>query len=322
MKTVLSKCASIIILLMAVNAAMPLMASQDEDKLVIVSGLIKDNVTKRPLASANITVPGTNIGTVANAEGKFSLKLPAVYKDKTIEVSHIGYHNSSLPLSTTPLSGITIWMKPYSNLLNEIIVYSNNPRQIVEEAISKIAMNYSDKNNMLTAFYRETVQKRNRYISISEALIDIFKTPYAKRSIDRDRVQVLKGRKLLSQNRKDTLSVKLAGGPYLSIFMDVIKNQNLLLNKNDLTYYDFWIEDPVSIDNRLQIVIGFRPRIKSEIALLYGKLYIDRQQLALSRAEFNLDLTDKVKAVSTILLKKPMGLRFHPQEMRDRKSVV
>ena len=52
---------------------------------------------------------------------------------------------------------------------------------------------------MLTGFYRETAQKGRRYINISEAIIDIYKTPYANRNVDRDRVQIYKGRKLLSQ---------------------------------------------------------------------------------------------------------------------------
>ena len=43
-------------------------------------------------------------------------------------------------------------------------------------------------------------------------MIDIYKTPYNEGS-DRDRVQVYKGRKLLSQKRTDTLAVKLLGGP-------------------------------------------------------------------------------------------------------------
>ena len=55
------------------------------------------------------------------------------------------------------------------------MVYGNNPRVIVEEAIKKIPVKYSGNDNMLTAFYRETVQKRRRYISVSEAVMDVYK---------------------------------------------------------------------------------------------------------------------------------------------------
>ena len=304
-----------VFILISINVCLPSLATNSSDKLIVVSGLIKDKNSKSALGSVNITVPGTNIGTVSNAEGRFALKVPVAYKDKMLEVSHVGYVNSQLPLSASRLSGVTIWLMPYSNSLNEIIVYPNNPRYLVEDVIRKIPSNYSNISNMLTAFYRETVQKRSRYISISEAVIDIYKSPYTPRLIDKDRVEVLRGRQLLSQKSSDTLSVKLAGGPYLSIFMDLIKNRDLLLNTNDLMFYEFWMEEPVSIDNRLQLVIGFEPRYEADIALLKGKLYIDREQLALSRAEFNLDLRNKNKAIETILLRKPTGLRFHPQEM-------
>lgn len=49
-------------------------------------------------------------------------------------------------------------MIPAPNLLSEIVVYGNNPRVIVGKAIKKIPVNYSGNDNMLTAFYRETVQ--------------------------------------------------------------------------------------------------------------------------------------------------------------------
>ena len=315
MKTLFGRYIYWVIMLMAMNVSLPLVASHNLEKTIVISGYIKDSDTKRPLASANITVPGTAIGTVANAEGKFTLKVPSIYQDEMLEVSHIGYSNTSLPINSAMLSSINIFLSPYSNSLSEVIVYSNNPRLIVEEAIRKIPINYSDKTNMLTAFYRETIQKRNHYIGISEAVIDIYKTSYVNRLINKDKVQILKGRRLLSQNNRDTLSVKMAGGPALSIFMDLVKNQQLFLNSNDLMYYEFWMEDPVSIDDRIQLVIGFKPRYKSEIALLNGKLFIDRNELALSRAEFKLDLSDKAKAISTILIKKPMGLRFTPQEV-------
>ena len=52
---------------------------------------------------------------------------------------------------------------------------------------------------MLTAFYRETVQKRRRYISVSEAVMDVYKTVYNSRDVVREKVQLLIGRRLLRQ---------------------------------------------------------------------------------------------------------------------------
>ena len=233
-----------------------------------------------------------------------------------MEVSHIGYLNSQVSLKDKEdVSDLTIWMLPAPNLLSEIVVFGNNARGLVEEAIKKIPVNYSVDKNLLTAFYRETVQKRRRYISVSEAVIDVSKTAYSDREPSNDRVQLQKGRRLLSPKTSDTLAVKVVGGPNLSIYLDIVKNGDALLSMENLNYYDFHIEEPVNLDNRMQYVVSFRPRVSLMYALFYGKLYIDFEKLAFTRAEFSLDMQNRVKAVEAILHKKPLGLRFRPQEV-------
>jgi hypothetical protein len=73
------------------------------------------------------------------------------------------------------------------------------------------------------------------------------------------------------------------------------------------------MESPVVLDNRLQYVISFRPIVSLDYALYKGTLYIDQESLAFTRAMFELDLSDKEKAIHSILQKKPAGLHFKPQ---------
>lgn len=75
------------------------------------------------------------------------------------------------------------------------------------------------------------------------------------------------------------------------------------------------MERPVSIDERMQYVIRFTPKEKVDYALFQGLLYIDQETLSFSKAEFELDMSDKNKATRAILRKKPRGLHFKPQEM-------
>ena len=131
MKTILRQSIYWVVALICINMSMPLMATDSPQKPIVVSGIIKDNQSKRPLGSVNITVPGTNIGTVSNADGRFIIKIPVAYKDKSLEVSHVGYLNRQLPLSVANLSDVTIWLKQYSNTLNEIIVYPIDPIQLI-----------------------------------------------------------------------------------------------------------------------------------------------------------------------------------------------
>ena len=294
----------------------PLQAREEVDGYFTVTGVVRNKDDRKKLENVNVSVPGTNIGTVTNSDGIFSLKIKDAEIVRGLEVSHIGYLNTQISLKENKdLSTLTVWMMPAPNLLSEIVIFGNNARGIVEEAIRKIPVNYSPNENMLTTFYRETVQKRRRYISVSEAVIDVYKTAYNDRVPVKDKVQLQKGRRLLSQKTSDTLAVKVVGGPSLAIYLDVVKNQDALLNMGDLDYYEFHIEEPVNFDNRMQYVISFRPKVNLMYALFYGKLYIDFEKLAFTRAEFSLDMKNKTKAVEAILHKKPLGLQFKPQEV-------
>jgi hypothetical protein len=187
-------------------------------------------------------------------------------------------------------------------------------RSLVEAAMGKVAANYSHTNSLLTGFYRETAQKGRRYVNIAEAVINIYKTSYSN-SVNRDRVQIFKGRSLLSQKRSDTLIVKLLGGPNLSVYVDIVKNPDLLLSEETLPLYSFKMEEAEMINKRMQYVISFRPQMLVPYALYEGKLYIDRETLSFTRAEFNLEMADREKATTAILRKKPFGLRFRPLEV-------
>ena len=280
-----------------------------------VSGVVRDKENRKKLENVAVSLVGTPIGTVTNAEGVFLLKIPHMDTIPQLELSHIGYMNARFSASAPEGSNnmhATILMIPIALQLNEVVAYGNSARRIVEEALERIPKNYPSGESMTSAFYRETVQKGHRYISISEAMLDVYKTSYKQRTSDRDKVQIDKARRLLSQKQSDTLGVKVVGGPNLPLFMDVVKNAYALFDEETLDYYSFVQEPSVFIDDRLQYVISFRPRVKLDYALYVGRVFIDREHLAFTRAEFELDLSDRERAIAAILYKKPLGLRFRP----------
>lgn len=283
-----------------------------------VSGVVRDKESRKKLENVAVSLVGTPIGTVTNAEGVFLLKIPHMDTIPQLELSHIGYMNARFSASAPEGSNnmyATILMIPIALQLNEVVAYGNTARRIVEEAMERIPKNYPSGESMTSAFYRETVQKGHRYISISEAMLDVYKTSYRQRTTDRDKVQIDKARRLLSQKQSDTLGVKVVGGPNLPLFMDVVKNAYALFDEETLDYYSFVQEPSVFIDDRLQYVISFRPRVKLDYALYVGRVFIDREHLAFTRAEFELDLSDRERAIAAILYKKPLGLRFRPQKV-------
>ena len=285
-----------------------------QDSFFSVSGTVRDKITRKPLEYVTISLEGHNIGTVTNADGEFTLKIPETVNASFIECSHIGYISFRIPVKGERISGVEALLTPFATVLNEVIIRGWDAYYIVLEAVNKIPKNYCSSPAQLTGFYRETVQKRRNYINITEAVIDMYKTAYTENT-DRDRVQILKGRKLLSQKTSDTLAVKLLGGPNLSIFVDIVKNPDIILDKETLSDFSFMMEDISQINGRDQYVITFRPQISKPYPLYFGTFYIDKESLAFTRAEFRLDMTDRSKASDMILKKKPVGLRFRPEEL-------
>ena len=209
---------------------------------------------------------------------------------------------------------LQIKLKPTAIELHELVVWTENPRELVNIAIRKIPTNYSKNAELYKCFYRETAMKRQHFIYIAEGVTDMYKTAYSH-GTGRDRVAIRKGRRLLSRKQSDTLSVKVMGGPVQPLFLDVAKNTDFLLNDEELDNYDFTMDVPTQIDDRTQYVINIKPRVVTDYALYYGKFYIDRENLAFTRVELSLDMSDREKATRLILVRKPLGVRFKPREM-------
>lgn len=277
---------------------------------VVVSGSVMDDKTGEGLRQVSISAG--RVSVVTNEDGAFSLKLDQL--PATITVSHIGYKTRQVALTEGKAENLKISLAPTTIQLREIVVTKANPRELVDIAIKKIPDNYSRVPELLQTFYRETAMKRKHYIYVAEGVEDMYKTPYT-RNIGRDRVAIVKGRRLLSQKQGDTLGIKVLGGPVLPVQLDVVKNQEMLLNPEDLDAYDFAMGVPEYINDRLQYVVKISPRYPMPYALYNGTLYIDSERLAFTRIELDLDMSDKDKATRTMLVKKPIGVRFKPREL-------
>lgn len=286
-------------------------------QIVEITGKVKNIKNKKPLGNAEISIPGSNIGTVTNSDGYFSLKFPKEIISQVLKVDLIGYEGVKLPIPQDTLhqKDLTIFLIPSGKVLDEVMVYGGDPKDIVAKALKKIPDNYSMHNNVFQGFYRETVQKGNRYISISEAMVDLLKKPYSNRNTQGEKVSIYKGRRLMSPKVTDTLAIKLMDGPLLPINFDAVKNGNHLFTNEEIDNFNFTMLPVTIIDNRPHYSIGFKPRVELSYPLHQGVFYIDTQSLTISRVEFALDMKNKSKVTQAILQKKPRGLRFKPIEV-------
>ncbi len=275
-----------------------------------VGGTVIDEKTGRPLSQVSVSVG--RISVVTNEDGAFTLKLAEM--PRSVTVSHLGYKTKKVTLEAGKTESMKIRLQPTVIQLREVVVRTGNPRELVDIAIKKIPDNYSRKPELLKAFYRETAMKRKHFIYVAEGVEDMYKTSYT-RGVGRDRVAIVKGRRLLSQKQGDTLGLKVMGGPVLPVQLDVVKNYELLLNPEELDAYSYSWGNPEFINDRMQMVVLIEPKYKRDWALYHGKLYIDNERLAFTRIELSLDMSDKEKATRTMLVRKPMGVRFKPREL-------
>ena len=287
-----------------------LFAMAQDDGVWTLSGKVTDAKTRKPMAHVSVT--DRSVGTVTNEAGEFTLKLQKA--PKTVTFSCLGYKTQRLDASAMGGVRVEVRLEPSSVILDEIVVRGADAKELVLRAMEKIYDNYPDEPNLLRGFYRETVEKRSHFTSISEGVVDVYKTGYDKDDW-RDGVAILKGRRLLSQRPSDTLSVKLQGGPVMPIMLDVVKQRDILLNEEELNNYTFRYVTMSKADDRNQYVVEIAPLYVLPYALYRGRLYIDQETLAFTRIDLSLDMSDPGKVTQMILKKKPLGLRFTPHEL-------
>ena len=251
------------------------------------------------------------VGTVTNDQGRFTLKVSP--ETTSLTFSLIGYLSQRVDITRD--RQLSVELQPSVVTMDELVVRSLSPWEIVSQAISRFPFNYSQRETSYYGFYREVMQKRRQYISISEAVVELYKTVYYKKT-DFDAVAIRRGRRMMNIKSADTLAVKLQGGPTLPILADVVKNIELLFYPDDLTAFDYSLEGIQKLDDRMHYVIQMTPRERQRpYALFYATLYIDQHSLAISRADLSLDLRNRALATNAMLVYKPAGLRFTPLEL-------
>lgn len=102
-----------------------------------VTGKIFDNETNEPLAGASVIVPGSLVGVVTNANGRFILSSPNTIDQ--VEASFLGYDKKIIPVLS---SEVAIALMPSVSSLQQIVVTANREASVRTEspvAISKLS---------------------------------------------------------------------------------------------------------------------------------------------------------------------------------------
>lgn len=273
-------------------------------------GEVVDGSTGDPIPSAFLAVDGTNISTVTNSEGEFSLKIPGNITAGTVTISNLGYQSKSLPLDYFQRENTRIELVESVEQLSEVSIFTaTDAKALVRNMFAKAGDNLVNDPATMTAFYREAIRKRNRNVSLSEAVLKIHKKPYTAAS--KDEISVVKARKSVDYERLDTMALKLRGGPFNNLYSDLMKYPEYFFKPEELDEYTFTFDDPALINNKYLYVVDFEMKDK-RLPWYYGKLFIDAETNALVKASYNLNVENRRVASDMFVKKKPSGVRLYP----------
>lgn len=291
--------------------------AQDVSLFKEINGTVMDQKTKSKLIFADLVINGSNISTITNTDGNFSLKVPTYLLESTITITHLGYKKIELTISEIS-DDENIYLEPSIIQLDEVKIASKFPdaKSLVIQTLDKKNTLYNDDNLLMTAFYRETIKKRRRNVSLSEALIQIHKESY--KNSKTDHVELIKARKKTDYSRLDTLAVKLQGGPFSNLYIDIVKYPNYIFDTETIEFYDFNFDESILMDNNLMYVVNFKQKPGIETPLYFGKLYIEAENLALKSAVYSLNVTNKKLASEMYVRKKPRRAEVFPTEASYR----
>ncbi|WP_368662263.1 carboxypeptidase-like regulatory domain-containing protein [Zobellia laminariae] len=73
--------------------------TQQEVEFILYKGEVLDSKTKKPLVFASLAIEESNISTITNAEGEFSIKIPKDASNANVIVSFLGYSTKTISLA-------------------------------------------------------------------------------------------------------------------------------------------------------------------------------------------------------------------------------
>ena len=130
----------------------------------MVSGKVTD-LNGQPLAHVSVKAEGTEVQTVTNEDGMFTLKTHQ--QPRYLRLSHIGYKTRRVALEQGATDQLRVRMQSNTVELQEVLVSADDPLSILKAAMSRIEKNYPQEPELMRCFYRETARRGSRFISVA-----------------------------------------------------------------------------------------------------------------------------------------------------------
>jgi len=163
-------------------------------QFITLSGKVQDAKTKELLPFASVAIKGSPVGTIVNAEGKFTLHIPKKFENDTLCITSIGYQTLLIPLSKQLSSSPSVFsLQPtFYNLAEVVVTDSITVKSILRRAYQNLKDNYPFQPFSLKGFYREIQKADTQYVSLLEASVKLYSDGYKTNRTERIQVEQLR----------------------------------------------------------------------------------------------------------------------------------
>jgi hypothetical protein len=257
---------------------------------ISVSGQVVDAATSKPLPFAQVSLSSVVLGTVTNEEGRFSLNVPSMFRNDTVQVSYLGYDRFRMTVSQMPDAGL-IRLKPLAVQLHEVEIASLTPQEVLRRVMAHLSENYGADSLLLTVFLRSQKFLGTRMAEYTEAILEDLKTGYrplsTKKESDKAHAasnvpSLVKGRVISDTNLVNSMGdVGVRAGCMSCMLMNDVAENNFrtILDGNVFDLYTLKMEEQVAPGGKIYH-IWYDQKAKNQ-NLYSGELFVDASSWAL-----------------------------------------
>lgn len=299
-----------------------------------VRGRVSDALTGEPLAFANVTFPGTWIGTTTDTNGIFSIETRQPVTE--VSVVMLSYESQTKSVTEGVFNEIDFMLEPSATAIDEVVVRpGGNPAHTIlkkisankpvndpdyrqtysYEAYTKMELNLA---NMKEEFRNKRMQKNFGFVfeymdtsavtgrkylpvMISESVSENY-----YRRVPRLRREIIKGSRISGVENDYSFS-QFTGGLHVNVnlyenYINILEvNFPGPLCEHGLMYYDYFLVDSLGVDGRKNYIIRFHPK-KTATPVFDGEIHIDSLTWGLRYAKMRMPSGVNVNWISELVI--------------------
>ncbi len=251
----------------------------------IIEGVVTSYETGEPLPFATLSLDGGTRGTIGNSSGAFRLVLKDVDRQDSLRISYVGYFSQTIKLEDIT-ERLDVRLKVKEESLKEVVVTSLTAKMVLQNALERIDENYYQEAFNSRGFYRLTSRKNGKYVHLSEAVFDLYRSKVPK-EIDLLRLDKMRA----ITDEREARGVDLGITPKGVFAVDEVNSKGFLKSfskKKFLEQHSFVLEGEFKYDGVDVYLISFDQLDGVKELGIKGQFYIRKDDFAFLELDYGI----------------------------------